>query len=247
MESYQGILTRMEEAYRAETGQEVTAVSDLGLRLRVLAGELFRLEGELEWLGRQAFPQTAWGEELDLHGAQRGLPRREAAQAAGVLTFSRYLPLDFDLVIPAGTVAASGGEEAVEYETTEEATLTAGELTVDVPARAVAGGAQGNAASGYINTLVTPVSGIDYVVNEAAFTGGEDREPDDSYRERILAAWTRRAASGTAGFYEELALSVEGVTLAQAVPQEDGPGTVGLYLWGQGPLPVRRRSSRRRT
>ena len=57
MESYQGILTRMEEAYRAETGQEVTAVSDLGLRLRVLAGELFRLEGELEWLGRQAFPQ----------------------------------------------------------------------------------------------------------------------------------------------------------------------------------------------
>ena len=83
MESYQGILTRMEEAYRAETGQEVTAVSDLGLRLRVLAGELFRLEGELEWLGRQAFPQTAWGEELDLHGAQRGLPRREAAQAAG--------------------------------------------------------------------------------------------------------------------------------------------------------------------
>ena len=237
MESYQGILTRMEEAYRAETGQEVTAVSDLGLRLRVLAGELFRLEVELEWLGRQAFPQTAWGEELDLHGAQRGLPRREAAQAAGVLTFSRYLPLDFDLVIPAGTVAASGGEEAVEYETTEEATLTAGELTVDVPARAVAGGAQGNAASGYINTLVTPVSGIDYVVNEAAFTGGEDREPDDSYRERILAAWTRRAASGTAGFYEELALSVEGVTLAQAVPQEDGPGTVGLYLWGRGAAP----------
>ena len=237
MESYQGILTRMEEAYRAETGQEVTAVSDLGLRLRVLAGELFRLEGELEWLGRQAFPQTAWGEELDLHGAQRGLPRREAKQAAGVLTFSRYLPLDFDLVIPAGTVAASGGEEAVEYETTEEATLTAGELTVDVPARAVAGGAQGNAASGYINTLVTPVSGIDYVVNEAAFTGGEDREPDDSYRERILAAWTRRAAGGTAGFYEELALSVEGVTLAQAVPQEDGPGTVGLYLWGQGAAP----------
>ena len=34
MERYQGILTRMEEAYRAETGQEVTAVSDLGLRLR---------------------------------------------------------------------------------------------------------------------------------------------------------------------------------------------------------------------
>ena len=30
MESYQGILTRMEEAYRAETGQEVTAVSRPG-------------------------------------------------------------------------------------------------------------------------------------------------------------------------------------------------------------------------
>ena len=229
MESYQGILTRMEEAYREETGREVTAVSDLGLRLRVLAGELFRLEGELEWLGRQAFPQTAWGEELDLHGAQRGLPRREAKQAAGVLTFSRYLPLDFDLVIPAGTVAASGGEEAVEYETTEEGTLTAGELTVDVPARAVAGGAQGNAASGYINTLVTPVSGIDYVVNEAAFTGGEDREPDDSYRERIRMAPLAFSTAGPSGAYEYFALSAD-PSVGDVYVVRMSPGVVGIYV-----------------
>ena len=117
MESYENIVKRMEDAYREASGQEVEAVSDLGLRLRVLAGELYRLQAGMDWLWRQAFPQTATGEQLDRHGAQRGLARREASHAQGVLTFSRYLALDFDLVIPAGTLCAAPGEEAVEYET----------------------------------------------------------------------------------------------------------------------------------
>ena len=49
----------------------------------------------------------------------------------------------------------------MEYETLEEGVLSAGELTVDIPAQAVLGGSGGNAAAGYISTLVTPVTGID--------------------------------------------------------------------------------------
>ena len=202
MESYENIVKRMEDAYREESGQEVEAVSDLGLRLRVLAGELYRLQAGMDWLWRQAFPQTATGEQLDRHGAQRGLARREASHAQGELTFSRYLALDFDLVIPAGTLCAAPGEEAVEYETLEEGVLSAGELTVDIPAQAVLGGSGGNAAAGYISTLVTPVTGIDYVTNEAAFTGGRDPEEDEAYRARVLGAYQRCATTGNAGFYE---------------------------------------------
>ena len=87
----------------------------------------------MEWLERQAFPQTATGKQLDLHGAQRGVLRKQAEKAAGVVSFSRYLPLSFDLVVPKGTVCATSGEPVVEYATTEEAVLQAGELTVDVP------------------------------------------------------------------------------------------------------------------
>ena len=237
MESYEDIVKRMEDAYREESGQEVEAVSDLGLRLRVLAGELYRLQAGMDWLWRQAFPQTATGEQLDRHGAQRGLARREASHAQGELTFSRYLALDFDLVIPAGTLCAAPGEEAVEYETLEEGVLPAGELTVDIPAQAVLGGSGGNAAAGYISTLVTPVTGIDYVTNEAAFTGGRDPEEDEAYRARVLGAYQRCATTGNAGFYESAALAVPGITTVQVVPRASGAGTVAVFAWGEGAAP----------
>ena len=47
----------------------------------------------------------------------------------------------------------------VEYATTEEAVLQAGELTVDVPVEAVVPGAAGNAAAGYVTTLVGATCG----------------------------------------------------------------------------------------
>ena len=109
MESFERILQRMEEEYERESGCKVEDVSEAGIRLRVLAGELYRLSASLDWLERQAFPQTATGEQLDLHGAQRGVVRREAVKAGGTVTFSRYLPLAFDLVVPQGTVCATSG------------------------------------------------------------------------------------------------------------------------------------------
>jgi len=133
LESLDGIYERMRGAYAQASGWEPDAVSDTGLKLRVLAGELYRFGARLEWLERQAFPQTADGEGLDMHGAQRGVARRGSRKAQGVLAFSRYIPISFDLVIPKGTLCASSGEEAVEYETTEEGILAAGEVTVSVP------------------------------------------------------------------------------------------------------------------
>lgn len=62
MESYEEILQRMEDAYEQESGHRAEDVSDTGLRLKVLAGELYRLRAQVAWLERQAFPQTASGE-----------------------------------------------------------------------------------------------------------------------------------------------------------------------------------------
>ena len=157
-----------------------------GLRMRVLAGELYRLEASLDWLERQAFPQTASGEQLDLHGAQRGVTRGEAEKATGVVSFSRYLPLSFDLVVPKGTVCATSGEPVVEYQTTEDAVLVSGQLTVGIPVEAVVAGASGNAAAGYVTTLVNAPVGINYAANETAITGGKDPEDDEAYRARVL-------------------------------------------------------------
>lgn len=233
METYEQILSRMEQAYERESGHKAEDVSDTGLRLRVLAGELYRLRAEVAWLERQAFPQTAAGEWLDRHGNQRGVARREAEHAKGTLTFTRYLPLSFDVVIPAGTVCASPGEDPVEYETLEDGILTAGELNVDVPAQAVIGGVEGNAAAGYINSMTTPPAGMNYVTNKAAFTGGRDREPDEEYRARVLAAYAQLPNGANSAYYRDIALSYEGVGAAGVVPRANGAGTVGVYIWGK--------------
>lgn len=237
MESFEDILSRMVAAYEEASGCRVEDVSDIGLRLRVLAGELYRAQCEADWVRRQSFPQTAEGPQLDLHGAQRGLCRKGAQRAKGEITFSRYLPVAFDLPVPKGTLCAASGEGAVEYETTQAAVLAAGENAVTVPAQAVEPGAQGNAAAGAITTLVTEVSGIQYASNREAFTGGREEEDEASYRARVVEAYRRPPVLGNAAYYEQIALSVPGVTSAQAVADAETPGAVTLYLWGDGAPP----------
>ena len=56
MESFERILQRMEEEYERESGCKVEDVSEAGIRLRVLAGELTRLSGGIYlWQNRECF------------------------------------------------------------------------------------------------------------------------------------------------------------------------------------------------
>lgn len=237
MDSFETILRRMEETYERESGCKVADVSEVGLRMRALAGELTRLEASIGWLERQAFPQSAAGAQLDLHGLQRGVSRRGAEKARGTVSFSRYLPLSFDLVIPQGTVCATSGEPVVEYATTQQAVLEAGDLTVDIPVEAAVAGAAGNAAAGAVTTLVNAPTGLNYATNEAAITGGRDAEDDEAYRQRVLDAYAHCPNGANADYYRAVALAQEGVSACQVVPQAAGEGTVGIYLWGEGAAP----------
>lgn len=237
METYDAILERMVETYEEESGARVEDVSEIGLRLRVLAGELFRLETSLDWLERQAFPQTATGKQLDLHGDLQGVFRKPAEQAKGTVTFSRYLPLTFDLVVPQGTVCATSGEPVIQYETTQDGILEAGELTVDVPVKALEAGAAGNTAAGYVTTLVSAPTGIHYVSNQGAITGGREEEEDEAYRQRILDSLGHSPSGANGDYYRKIALEQEGITAVQVVPRSSGAGTVTLYVWGEGAAP----------
>ena len=238
METYEQILSHMKEVYEQESGHSAEDVSDAGLRLRVMAGELYRLQTELSWLERQAFPQTAAGEWLDRHGEMRGVTRKAATHAKGEITFSRYLPLSFDLVIPKGTRCASTGSAPIEYETTEEAVLTAGNLSLTIPCQAVLSGPDGNIAAGYVNTLLTALTGINYVGNRVPFTGGREQETDEEYRGRVLSAYANIPNGTNAAYYRDVALSCEGVGSVGVIPRKDGNGTVGVYIWGEGEAPA---------
>ncbi|MGN1127268.1 MAG: baseplate protein J, partial [Ruminococcus sp.] len=103
MVSYDEILSRMETAYEEKTSVIPDENSDTGIRLRVLAGEIFNLETELEWFKRQMFPSTATGKYLDYHAKERGLTRRNSNFASGYVYFAIEYAIDTDVIVPSGT------------------------------------------------------------------------------------------------------------------------------------------------
>ena len=61
MESYETILTRMEDKDYELTGLEPERAGDTEIKLRLLAGEIYALGAQTDWLIRQLLPDTATG------------------------------------------------------------------------------------------------------------------------------------------------------------------------------------------
>jgi uncharacterized phage protein gp47/JayE len=231
------ILARMKKKFTELAGYSPDDASDIGIRMRLLAGEIYSLEAAVDWLKRQTFVQTATGQELDYRAQERGLTRKESVPAHGTLTFSRESAIWFDLLIEAGTICSTAGENPVRYVTTEDAILKANTVSVEVPARAEEGGSAGNAEAGTITVMVTEPIGIQYVMNTKPFVGGEDRESDESLRARLLQSTIAPSNGANPAFYRDYALSFDGVDSVRVVPRANGAGTVALYLAGKGCAP----------
>ena len=104
METYDEIYGRMKNAYEHETGDSFNEVSDIAIRLKVLAGEIFKLQTNLEWWKRQMFAVSASGECLDKLASQRGIERKKAMKSTGEITFNISQPCSHDIIIPKGCV-----------------------------------------------------------------------------------------------------------------------------------------------
>ena len=234
MKTYEDILSTMQEEFTTLAGFSPDDASDIGIRLKVLAGEIFALDANIEWLKNQMFAQTATGEYLDLHAYERGLERKAANKAKGVLTFSRTTALDYDVEIPQGTVCSLSGGDGIRYVTTQEATLAAGDLSVQVAAESESGGNDKNTGANTIVVMVTPPVGVASVTNESAFTGGYDAENDDTLRERILESYRNISNGSNSAFYKEEVLKYDGVHSASVIPTARGTGTVDIYIAAKG-------------
>ena len=97
MKSYEEVLLRMQQAFAQQAGFQAEDASDIGIRLKVLAGEIYSALSQVDFLKRQAFPQTAQEEWLNLHAQQRGIKRKEAVSSTGTLRFTRRTPLSYEI------------------------------------------------------------------------------------------------------------------------------------------------------
>ena len=88
MKTVDEIYREMADRFAQETGMELAGTGEMAVRLYALAAQVYGLYQESAWTRKQCFPQTATGEELDKHGALRGITRNGASKAAGSLRFS---------------------------------------------------------------------------------------------------------------------------------------------------------------
>ena len=228
MKTVDEIYGELAAAFAGATGQTVGQDGDMAVRLYAVAAQVYALYVQADWTARQCFPQTAEGEYLDQHAFLRGLERKEATRAVGTIRFHVDQEGGTDLTIPTGTVCMTAG--LVRFETTEAAVLRAGSLYVDVPARAVEAGAAGNAAAGTILTMAVAPVGVNRCSNPEGFTGGTDREDDETLRKRVLETYRRLPNGANAAFYEQGALSFPEVAAAAVLPKKRGVGTVDVVV-----------------
>jgi len=208
---------------------------DLAVRLYAAAAQIQALEIQAEWVLAQSFPQTARGEQLDSHAWLRGITRLAAAPAAGILRFEVDTAPVSALVIPAGTVCMTA--DNVRFRTTAQAVLAVGETFVETAAEALEPGRGGNVSARAITLMSAMPGGVLRCTNPEPFSGGTDAEDDESLRARILESYQRLPNGANAAFYEQTAMSHEGVAAAVAVGRARGIGTVDVCVAAPGGLP----------
>ena len=233
METYDEILNRMTQSYAGYAGFMPTEESDVMIRLRVLAGEIYRLQADAAFITRQLFPTTATGEYLDQHAAERGLSRKSAVKAVGEVTFTAEAQEHPAILIPAGTEVCTYADMR-RFTTDSDAVIAANEASVTAPVTAAEAGSAYNARAGTVSIIVTPVTGVGGVTNEDDCTNGCDLESDDELRQRVIDSYVNIVSGANAAYYKSLAMSVPGVYSASVVGRGRGNGTVDVYLSGMG-------------
>lgn len=210
--TYNEILEKMELAFFNESGQSIKNMSDLELRFKAAATEIYSAYANADFVLRQAFAQTATGEYLDMHAQLRGIERKQSARAHGALTFFVSEPLEEQIIIPAGTICSNEGNPQIQFETDAQATLPAGELSCTVAATAVTHGREFNLSQGEVTVMVNPPEYIEGVINDTAFTGGCDDESDSSLRERIISSYSVTSNAVNKKSAEELVMTLNEVS-----------------------------------
>jgi uncharacterized phage protein gp47/JayE len=177
----------------------------------------------LDWLALQLLPDTAEHEWLDRHGdiwlvnADGTIGRKVATPANGIVAMTGTT----GIVVPAATQLV--GDNNINYETLEDATMGASPVNVNIAA--IDYGSAGNLDEGTALSFVATPAGIDGTVTVVELTGGTDDETDNQLRQRILQRIRNPAMGGSQADYVTWALAVPGVTRAWAAP-EQGTGTI---------------------
>ncbi|MEW5727712.1 MAG: baseplate J/gp47 family protein [Pseudomonadota bacterium] len=208
--------------------------SDLNVQARVLAEALHDLNGFGTYVANQVIYDRAEREFLVRWAGIWGVELKEAATAAGAVTFTGT---SGSTVLVDTLLQRTDGRR---YKTTASATLEGGSATIAVTA--LEAGSGGNADAGAKLQLVAPIAGVQSAATVAApgLAGGTEEEDTESLLARLLERIQAPPHGGAVSDYVRWAKEVAGVAKAWSRIVEDEPGhkRVVVYFTMQGADPI---------
>ena len=191
--------------------------------LRAVAKEFAIAYNEMKIIEDNYSLDTATGEYLDAKALDYGMERRYARATWGMVTFTG----SDGVAVPSDTIVGAP-DYGVQFVTVGDVTIIGGTATAEVQCTTI--GTSGNVPAGSITQLITSIPGVASVINDDDFTGGTDRESDDSFRERIYFKIRNPATSGNKNHYIQWATEVSGVGKVKVFSLWNGPGTVKVSI-----------------
>lgn len=176
---------------------------------------------------RQATRKYSVREYLDLYGEEHDCPRIEAKAAKAAVRIT-FVPSGVALTIAAGTELTADG--VVLYHLTEDVEQTGAEQIVETTIECSTAGAIGNGLTeGTQMQFIQPNGAVSSIYTTSNATGGQDREEQEAFRERIGKHGLTSNTAGPSGPYEAGAEAVSSLIL-DAKALNDDAGNVGIYL-----------------
>lgn len=214
-----------------ESEADIESDSDHYVRSAAVAAAIEGLYQKLAWTYRQIFPDSADEDEMVRAAALRGIDRKEAVAARGIVALQGTPGVE--LLIGSTIKHVASGEL---FTALTSATLgTDGTATVLSEAQSF--GAALNGLTGAA-VLTSPPLGMS---STAAFvgstSGGVDQESAESLLARLLEDLQTPPAGGSIADYKRWAKEVDGVDDALVLPKRRGAGTVDVVITGSTGVP----------
>ena len=195
------------------------------LFLSVYAFENNRIYEDMTLLYNSNDLEKARGKDLDILGNKFGIPRPQARRSSVQLTFYLNDVLDYDFVIPQGTLVSTNGGNT--YYTVEEGVIIRGQKRTNVEAYSSNAGYNSRVDRRTLSNC--NLAGLGGVYNAKGSSGGRGQYTDEEYR-RLIRNWAYSHIKGTKEAYELFFAYYEGIDGYRLMPLWDGPGTIKVVI-----------------
>lgn len=214
-------------AYLEAGGDVLYPGDEKEMLLRAVQAVLVQSFAGIDTALRMATLRYAVGDYLDIVGENRFCERMLAQPATGRAKFT-FKATGESGTLPAGTIITSDGVRL--YKTQDDVLITGRAQEISVGIECTEAGQNGNGLTADTEMqLVVNNPAVTYIIITEGTAGGQNKEDDDTYRERIRTYGLTSVTTGPARQYESVAKAASSLVVdAKAV--NGGAGVVRLAL-----------------